>query len=301
MSVRAKLAAAWRPVVTGVSAIGSVASIVAAVALFWGASGREGRLGLIFLFLIAVFFIGFSIFQAYRYARKARYAEAAQYFQAALQVCQDALEMEKIDASGLKEQARRVCDHLASAFSLITGTKCAACIKVIVGDLDRVGTAEFRVAVSTLVRDTTSSARNTDTVTHWLDANTDFEEVLSSTGSTIRKPFFENDLPIRRDYRNTSFEVAKPVVEPGGGFFANRRRRKTWTLPYQSTIVAAIQPSGLSGSPRLLGFLCVDSAARGAFLSRYDEGWVAAVAVAVHGLVAKWLKVTPGDLGSDAT
>jgi hypothetical protein len=98
---------------------------------------------------------------------------------------------------------------LANAFSLVSATKGAACVKVIEGNPTAQRGASVRLKVVTLCRDDLSQKREEDTarVDYWIDQNTDFEDLLSRAGTPEGRYFFSNYLPRVRGYRNTSFRI----------------------------------------------------------------------------------------------
>jgi hypothetical protein len=228
--------------------------------------------------------IVFSTVQEYRYSRKARYSEIIGYlseiYRDILKIIQD----ETANVDRIQMACRDMVTTLANAMSLVTGTRCAACIKVIVQGQ--------RPKIVTLCRDQGSRDRDSDkkVVDHWMDANTDFEEVAKAA-ATPRKSFFENNLPRRREYKNTSFEVyGRPYAE--AGFLSDWRRNLTWPLPYKSTIVLPIGPvhvdSDSDDQRELAGFLCVDSGARRVFARRYDEELTRGVGEALYAVIRRY-------------
>ncbi len=266
---------------SSVGLAGGFASIWGLLHIYLVRTGSEGKWGMSLLALFALVSFSLAVAQEYRYSRKARYAEAAEFFREAIHICQSS---ELTTVNELTTSASKVCDNLSAAFGMITGTSCAVCIKVI----GATGATEPQLAVSTLVRDSKSKKRKTDGATHWLRANTAFAWVLSDRDRAKTRFFFDNDLPTRRSYQNTSFEIYDKPPEIRFPFFTNKLRRLHWPLPYRSAIVAPIKRSEEADAKDLLGFLCLDSASKGVFVERYDPEWIVSLAFAVYPIVEKW-------------
>jgi len=146
-----------------------------------------GQFVLIVLTALVLGLIVFSTVQEYRYSRKARYSEITGYLNSIYQDILDVAQDTNANRERLQSGCRNVVNSLAGALSLVTGTRCAACIKIIVQGQ--------RPKLVTLTRDEGSRDRDSGKqVEHWIDANSDFEEVAKAT-TTPRKSFFENDLP----------------------------------------------------------------------------------------------------------
>jgi hypothetical protein len=96
--------------------------------------------------------------------------------------------------------------------------------------------------------------------------------------------FVENDLPGRRDYRNTSFQIygARP---PGTSLINRWFTAVGWHLPYRSAMVFPIRQlepaTGGDDDVGCIGFLTVDSAFRRVFKRRFDGPLGATVASAL--------------------
>lgn len=177
----------------------------------------------------------------------------------------------------------KVCDRLAKAYSLISGTNCSACIKILIEGVTERG--EQKVQVVTLCRDDDNSKKrasvDTKTVSHWLDDNTDYVEIVRIK-PVFEKYFFCNQLPFLFGYRNTSFDVyGLPVDSSNWLMFNSFFRYLRWPLPYKSTIVVPIRPADDPELKRIVGFLCVDSPAMYAFQVRSDVELLIGVAAAL--------------------
>lgn len=270
---------------------------------FWGAASTEGKWGIAFVSSFAWFFLAFAVLQEYRLARKARHAEASPFFHEILQKCVGGAREEFATSREVQSLVQEICEELANGFSLVSGTRCAACVKVIDQAPDAHETQEPQLSVSTLCRDRKARERRSrgQEITHWLHANTDFLEIFRSLHKPNGRAFFENDLPSRKNYINTSFELYGEPKEPGVPFVRTWIQKRQWPLPYKSTIVAAILPQEFSEKEQLAGFLCLDSTSVRAFSGRYDLPWVLAVATALHPVVWKWIELVYSETGaSDA-
>lgn len=139
----------------------------------------------------------------------------------------------------------KVMDHIAAAYSVWTGAKCAACLKLFAlsdGEQD-----SFRLA--TFCRDEDSSdrrgARDGDDYTT-LAENGAFNHIVNAKQENY---FLSNDLVGERVYYNHG--------------------RGDWSDYYRSALVLAVQCTPLKGERKertdLLGFLCVDSMEPGIF------------------------------------
>lgn len=150
---------------------------------------------------------------------------------------------------------------------MITGTQCRACIKVIQAATEPVDSHDL--LVSTLCRDN----EGTEPPRHAPDRigeNTDFRQIFTEN----KVCYFSNDLlgQLNLGYHNSHWgenDIAKG------------------TLDYVATIVWPIEhsnESAVEGQQRreVVGFLCVDTLAKGAFLKTYDTALGGAFAQALY-------------------
>lgn len=273
-----------------VTVVASLITIVMGVKGFWDPMSRDGRVGLVFFGLLSFLLLGFVAVQEYRFSRKARYAEALNQIHLIYSICSL-----RSATKALVGDFQNICDHLAQAYGLITGTRCSACLKILNQKMDESQVAEPRPFVTTLCRDANSIPSrqfSDDEITHWLDENTDFEMIFRNLGKPMGRAFLSNNLCRRAGYRNTSFTLYGG--EPGYltiPYLDLLVRYSTWPLPYKSTIVSPILAPGSEGSkPHLLGSLCVDSRSRGVFRERYDIEMMCSIAGALYPLLDQWCK-----------
>lgn len=193
----------------------------------------------------------------YSYSRKARYAEAMR----ALHRCSHEIR----DANwGIEENNHELCmlsvksalNSLATAFSIITGTSCRACIKIIYHDSTKTP-VEFYTSTFCRNQKVASSA-NKDSAAP-IEENTDFTILYrQSDGENY---FISNDLTKRKSYHNSNW----PSRHDDRAKFIKERKYQ-----YISTAVWPIRAREGDNNPEVIGFLCVDSLARGVFRRRYD-------------------------------
>jgi len=238
--------------------------------------------------------------------RKARYAEALPYL---TRVFADIAKFECVSGIEVRDDIEQVCkaivNRLAAAFSLITGTKCSACIKTYID-----GPGEERPRVATLCRDDASLEReqgpspleawiqylqNPETVSHWIDENTAYRQFFGRE-STPQRCYFSNDLPAEPHYHNTSFKIYGDPPEPDDPTI----REHHWPLPYKSTIVAPIGRLTIPGNHYdLVGFLAVDSRSRDVFSKQYDIDLTLGVADSLFNLVDAHLQLLHAEIQAE--
>ncbi|MCE9629081.1 MAG: hypothetical protein K8Q91_03750 [Candidatus Vogelbacteria bacterium] len=253
-----------------------------AVGAVWAKSQPDARIGIFFLGLLAVLFFIVMVYQQFRYSRKARYVESLQMLTAAFLDAQDA----SPEAMANSEPITSITNLIAEAFTVLTGTQCAACVKFVQPTAES-SDLEF----VTLCRSTHSKDRDAahGRVRHSLQKNSALLWIFEHVGQPEMEVFFEDDLPGRPHYENTSFEVYGKPKEDRPMFLNPLRRRMTWRLPYQSVILSPIVPRLSGEKEKIVGFLAVDSRSRKAFYRRYDIQLVRSLAAALHPLVYEWL------------
>lgn len=274
----------------------SAIGIYIAVEKYWGLGSSDAKVGLIILGAYAGFFMICAIVQEFRYSRKTRYAESQHLIHRVFEQCQEGASKRINSETEINQSLQLICNQISTAYSIITGTRCSVCIKVLDGNPSEIIDGNSKISVSTLCRDDTSKERgknDPEESVNWLDHNSDFLEMFE----TINKPrggtYFVNNLIGKYDYRNTSFESygGKPKEVPIP-LIRYVIRNLTWNLPYKSTIGAVIYP--VEPTPqldRLIGFLCIDSGSRGAFNKRYDLELLRAFSSALHPMMYKWTEV----------
>jgi hypothetical protein len=274
----------------------SIAAIAVAYRTFVSELHPDGQLGLIILAFYAIIFLIIAIVQEYRFGHKARYAEAFYYFKNAYYFCLKGATEKPRNETNICLIAQQICDQISSGFGVITGTKCSVCIKIL--DKNFKKGRKVEIAVSTLCRDAASThhrSTSNNSIVHWLDKNSDYLEMFDSFNKPMAGIFFNNNLPNKLDYANTSFEIYGKPKNVEIPFFRYFVRNFYWPLPYKSTIGAAIYPMIDKETPkdtaRLLGFLCIDSASRGVFWKRYDTKILRSLAIHLYPLISRWYDI----------
>ena len=178
----------------------------------------------------------------------------------------------------LARNLQRALSDIATAFAIATRTSCRASIKVLslVPNAPMVGKKDIIrfLLVRTFARDTLREEGDVEEQADYVSENTDFVELFNDPKESC---FFENDLKKRMSqgqYRNSHLPTGYNT------------QTDIWPLPYRSTIIWPIRRMKQTDSgrpePDLLGFLCVDSAARNVFVKRYDRDLGAAFADALY-------------------
>ena len=273
-----------------ITLLSSLVTLYLAYLYFYRQATVDARFGLAFLGILWIIFIFSIIWQEYRYAKKTRYAEAMLFFDSIYKDCQLGASESINTEKELHLLMQRICNALASAYGMITGTRCSTCVKF----LRESESGPIRVYVNTALRDRYSEGKRSvkgDTITHWLDANSDFEDIFENFNKPNGKVFFENDLPKRSDYKNTSFQLYGYPKDIRIPILRDIVRNLTWKLPYKSTIVAAIYPSDDLPNKKLVGFLCVDSPSRNVFWERYDTNIMESIGSSLHPTLNKWCEI----------
>ena len=272
------------------SSAASVFTLIIAWHWLSGSAEPDVKFGMSLLSLFALFFLVFSIIQEYRYSHKSRYLQALPYINKIYQLYYTVSEASITNIETITLTMEKICDNMSHAFNLITNTHCAACIKML-SDIPGKTGRDFEITVKTVCRDSLSNWRQTkhSDIEHRIDRNTDFYEIFRNFTKPNGRAFFCNNLPARHDYRNTSFDVygrgepkEVPVI-----CIRNLARNIQWSLPYRSTIVAAIYPLKPSDDDLLAGFLCIDSKSRNVFWERYDVDLMINLAAAIYPIVIK--------------
>lgn len=282
--VRGRLArsSAW---LLGISA--SVVTLYLGYRRYAQVASPDAKVGLFLLALFAAFFLVYAITQEYRLSRKARYAEALPSIGRAHLL---AMGQEHDTDREIQLVAQDVCDRLSQTLSMVTGTRCSVCVKVIESEAPTTGQLK-ELEVSTLCRDDQSYERPLQAVgvDHPLVGNTDFLQIFKNPDHPGLNTYLENHLPRRLDYENSSFHVYGEPYDWGPRWWQRLiRYTVSWPLPYKSTVVTPIYPLEPDDEDRLLGYLCVDSRSRGVFDSRYDVPVLRSVAAALHPLLLRW-------------
>ena len=212
---------------------------------------KDGHIYVIWI-VIMILFLLLSVIYFCQYTTAAKYLKA----EAEIRVAHNkiALQYAQIrtkNLEGIVHIMSDLCTEIAEAFEIIKGQKVSVCIKYINGDVTN-------PYVETLCRDLRSRKRSYPTMTAGHDyiwQNTDFAYIFKAFNERHEFDelyYFANDLPNQYQYTNTHLDTSNLQ----SGFLWRLKRRKQWTLPYQSTIVV---PFLSPDNKQVEGFLCIDS------------------------------------------
>lgn len=262
-----------------VNLAGGVASLLGIAFLFvkFDDLGSDGRMivALTYLFSIIMFLVAYIVIVSHR--KLHRYAQAVFHLHFVNHVVRDHVAaVYRKDQVSLRDDVQKILDSIAHCYSILTGRVCRVALKEITQELDVVTAGRDSMA-RTSSRDGDPAAGK-NSFSHSLDGNTDFSHIWYMLDGCERY-YLSNDLPQEwkhHRYNNTSFFIrGKPETSSIFGITFIKR----WTLPYKSALVLPIRcisaprklqssapPSGPEQNPqRVWGFLCVDTASRGAF------------------------------------
>lgn len=188
--------------------VGNVTGVLSLILSIYMLFKQYSTVTTVVLGIYGLIFITWFIFREYVFARKARFAEAA----TPITLCYTHIKLahEAIDEGSQQlayDKIRCCLESFATAFSLITGVHCRACIKNVTIDETRVpqdeqGTPHFDDAyvTKTFCRGSNSTS---DTNEQWVPIaeNTDFELL---TKEKHRRFWLSNDISSEHNYKNSS-------------------------------------------------------------------------------------------------
>jgi hypothetical protein len=286
--------------------INLTASIVT-IAMFLTAAFKSPKPEFWYVILLLCYLGFMTIFlfvQSFRYARKARYADAIRTFHPIAHIFRDAMyNIEDMSESDFALTLQKVLSAFVSGMEIATGTKVRVCIKLLkveggigaLEEVDKVRQNELIYAES-YVNDPHSSWPEKDYSQYPYDkdrlsCNTAFGSILK--GETDY--YFENNIP--RAYKNHEYENSSFHTYGQG-----KLGKPGWVLPYRSTILWPIRKLLDKNQGRahrqtfvekhdVLGFLCIDSASRNVWSSRYDGQIGASLADFLYAFMNLWFKI----------
>lgn len=254
------------------SAFGIVATIGAIIGLAkTGKYAVPALIMSIYMCVLVTVLLFLLMRQERRYLREARYAAAllplrkafSEIASATWHLFNDNTPSEDAFRIRLRDSLR----WLAESFTLITGSQCRACIKLIQAPADVASNHDF--LVSTLCRDNEGAGPPRHSPDRIGD-NTDFRQILAENSAA----FFSNDLEsmLAQGYRNSHW--TDEVI-----------RNKSFD--YLATIVwpieqGATSPYDKAEQREIIGFLCIDTLTKGAFVKTYDEALGASFSRALY-------------------
>tara|TARA_R110002096_G_scaffold394610_2_gene589904 strand:- start:1811 stop:2689 length:879 start_codon:yes stop_codon:yes gene_type:complete len=260
--------------------VGSITTLVLFFGEFYPTLSADGRLAVIFIATLFSWFFLENLYLKIKWGRERRYAQTVNILADGFSEIHK-LYRSKSDVRETIHACSLLCDNLAEAFTVITGTKCNASIKVLSKGEDEAGSLKAKAITFARNRNRERNPKP-NKVKHWIDKNTDFNEILENIDSPSGGHFFANSLVFRYGYLNTSFSVYSELPDDKNPILRYWR----WPLPYKSTIVVPICPSSEPNSMNLAGFLCVDSLNMFAFKKDYDVSLIRGVADGLFNIIS---------------
>lgn len=265
-----------------ISAIGLTAGLIAITTLILKLgklANAEAKIGLLVISCFAAWYFVESLYHKATLSRASKYGSALSTINLAFSFVHG-LDSRNLTLSQVSSDLNIFCDHVAKAFTTITGAKCACCIKVLSWRSDEHGAK--RLVADTAFRDTESLHSRSigdPQIIHWVEENSDFAMILEKFHHGGQRYFLGNRLPFHYGYRNTSFK------QYGSDSFSEERaiiRYIRWPLPYRSTIVAPICSLRETAKDRVVGFLCIDSNRLNVFKRFFDIDLLFGIADGIH-------------------
>ncbi|MGZ3236772.1 MAG: hypothetical protein ACXU8A_05280, partial [Burkholderiaceae bacterium] len=237
------------------------------------------------VFVYVLVLMGLLAYFIISYSRKARYAEAMYCIHSAIHQIRDiniylahCLQAPiQYEAAHFEHRFCSVLNSVAQAFDIATAVSNRVCVKLIGGPKG----SEY---AKTLSRDSASRIQSekkdkAKAETHLINKNTDFHLIVSNE----LRYFCENNLRKYPNYCNTS-------LDPTNGHSGS------WSLPYSACLVFPIRFTTVEKSDdgqaedriSILGFLAIDSAARGVYEKRYDVEMGAIIADTLVSVLQTW-------------
>jgi len=190
-----------------------------------------------------------------------------------------------------KQNLKALLNDLSNAYSLLTGGECATTIKI------PIETSEG-VYLRTICRDSNVKGRNyRKNILQEIDKNSSFLSIFQNLDNPDGRYFFDNNLPIRRGYKNPSFELFSNFTFQGiPDEWSDKERRKFWKLPYRSTIIVPILPHPDIEEEELdyKGFLTVDCSIEGVFDEELDVEPLIGLADGIYNYISEFMEALSG-------
>jgi len=275
------------------SIIGSFASIVAFGIYFTPFLNEQGWVGVFFLGILCLFFLGYSYYLIYKYRRKVKYANIFQDINIAFANLHSIDRNAELSAENIIQNLNHLCDNISNAFKKLNDCDVGVCIKFLSYE-------NKRPKAETLVRDSFSknNGRKTgssDKVKHWIENNSDFDFIYRNyENENIDTTFFyEPRLPVKRDYVNTRLDKNWFKEKGIPAFAQNYFRRRSWPLPYRSTLVVPIVPLNADEQNQevIRGFLCLDCSSENMFNKHIDVNILKGISDGLYNKIDKLHKI----------
>jgi hypothetical protein len=283
-----KLQAGIAPLASVVTFVFGIIGTFIGIALPIFNSPNQSTVAAYTICIMFALFVLWSVVREYRIARKEKYANISYKLQSVSEKVRElslklhlaSLPTAKGDEETLAsvtEKLGLILDDVATIFSILTGTRCRATIKVIATD----GT-EFWCPV--LARDSYSASQNANSdrerANRRIDViqkNIDFR-LLSDPKQDDQGYYFNNNLA-QGNYESTSIQYHYDQVGRSSHLW-RPGTAESWPLSYRSAVVWPIRQTATPffTKVRCLGFLAVDSESRNVFEERWDSSLGASMA-----------------------
>lgn len=258
--------------------VGCVGAIIALMAT--GSYSIPALVLAVYVCILATVLLILLLRQENRYIREARYAAATLPMWKAFSEVANASWMlfhGEGSQDAFRLRLRESLRRFAEAFTVVTGTQCRACIKLIHVPEDHASPHSY--VVSTLCR----HEEEAEPPRHRPDQigdNTDFMQIFTENKPT----FFSNNLiaQLKQGYRNSHWRE-EDVQNDRFDYVA------TIVWPIERGSTSSDQPS----EREIVGFLCVDTLKAGAFVKTYDEALGASFARALFLAMYRFRETVP--------
>lgn len=237
--------------------------IISFIALLNASSDVSILIFAIYIVLLAILLVE----REFDYSRKARYAEAMSALHKCSHRFRDAFHeiIQGQDKERVRKEIRELLIPFANAFTLITSTRCRACIKIInvkksqKDKRDNIETKKRKYYAETFARSDTPDLSLDKDKEADIEKNTDFSKIFFRQENY----YMCNNLINQNPYLNSNW----PSDPDERKKFIEREE-----YDYISAVVWPIQskPATPFDKPVVIAFLCVDSLSRNVFTRRYD-------------------------------
>lgn len=268
-----------------------IASIIALIFYFLDVNlSADGKFALYLISFFALTFFIENLYLRVSLKRRASYGDALPYINDGFKEIHELIRCNKLESDLIIAYLEKLCSELVSAFQIITGVKCAVCIKLLrISNEEQKATLD-NIGVYTLIRDHNSKSNRDFAVQdkeNFLIDNTAFLSIFNHLGLPKGNYFFSNMLPLYKEYKNISFKHYGEPYSKKILILGKVIRYIRWTLPYKSTIVVPICP-GIQKQKiqnNFHGFLCVDSNRPFAFRRSYDTDLMMGVSDGIYNII----------------
>jgi hypothetical protein len=265
----------------------SLAASITGIIAFYQVVGpnltEQGKYGVIFLGIFALWFMGHNLYLISKYRKDIRYKNLFEEINLAFahlhkitRYC-NAIDNDnyELHIKYTTEMLKDGLDAFVRAYSDLTGSKCAICIKYLFENSNKMP------EVSTLIRDSTSKAKRiskeNEKMQHLVLRNDNFKFIFDSIANgtpNFKGYYYSGNLPVEEPFSNSRLDECPnwPPKKLKIRFFDRMYRQLNWPLHYKCIIVVPLLPlvkeeQTIDG---LRGFLCLDSPKINAFNKKVD-------------------------------